>query len=182
MAVVPKPEPQEDVLPPAPAPAKPKPAVDPKAREAALKEISGYRVVTAWSIHRWPLEKRIVHERARVYLPRTYRARHGTDVRTVWPGTDINQFVHKHYCEDKAKRAREEWPNYVAGEAILAKRHEYLGPDPRVAGYRIDADGDYHVKWYDAFLKDQWVDDQKWDFDVRLNAQGKWVEVDDVDP
>lgn len=61
----------------------------------------------------------------------------------------------------------------------LSLRHEFLGPDPRVAGYKLDANGEYHIKWYDAFLKDHWVDDQKWDFDVRLDARGNWVEVDD---
>lgn len=61
----------------------------------------------------------------------------------------------------------------------LCLRHEFLGPDPRVAGYKLDANGEYHIKWYDAFLKDHWVDDQKWDFDVRLDARGNWVEVDD---
>ncbi|KAI0349783.1 hypothetical protein OH77DRAFT_1414415 [Trametes cingulata] len=186
MSIIPKSEPQDAVLPPAPAPApapapKPKSAPDAKARDAALKEISEYRRVTAWPIHRWPLEKRVVHARTRIHLPRTYRARHGSDVRTMYPGTDVNQFVHRHYAEGERERWRREgWPNFVAGEAILAKRHEYLGPDPRVAGYTVDADGEYHVKWYDAFLKDQWVDNQKWSFDVRLDAAGNWVEVDDV--
>ncbi|KAI0659043.1 hypothetical protein C8Q70DRAFT_916328 [Cubamyces menziesii] len=219
MAVVPKSEPQEAVLPPLPPPPpqpKPqsKPTIDPKERDAAKKELGNYRRVTAWPIHRWPLEKRPVQARTRVHLPRTYRARHGSDVRTVWPGTDLNQFVHRHYAEtvggeregegrddvkggkgkegregkdkegresEKEKRLREEWPNYVAGEAVLAKRHEYLGPDPRVAGYWVDADGEYHIKWYDAFLKDHWVDNREWEFDVRLNARGEWVDVDDVD-
>ncbi|CDO77541.1 hypothetical protein BN946_scf184912.g40 [Trametes cinnabarina] len=60
-----------------------------------------------------------------------------------------------------------------------ARRHEYLGPDPRVAGYWIDADGDFHIKWYDAFLNDHWIENRKWSFDVRLDARGDWVEVDD---
>ncbi|KAI0777546.1 hypothetical protein BD413DRAFT_467520 [Trametes elegans] len=209
VAVVPKPEPQEAVLPPAPAPdpepskpPAPKPsAPDPSARSAALKEIAGYRRVTAWAVHRWPLEKRPVPVRARVHLPRTYRAAQGSDVRTVHEGMDLNQFVHEHYSQglgaereeglgEKGREAKEEerercvregWPNYVAAEGVQAKRHEYLRPDPRVAGYHVDADGDYHIKWYDAFLKDQWVDGAKWDFAVRLNARGLWVEVDDVD-
>ncbi|KAL7284292.1 hypothetical protein ACG7TL_001575 [Trametes sanguinea] len=271
--VQPKTEPQDAVLPPADADANPTPKPPPtaapgktkdaKARSDALEQIAEYRRVTAWAIARWPLEKRVVHERVRVHLPRTYRARHGVDVRTVWPGTDLNQFVHQHYDEavgggrelesvredarrkekegkresERERAVREEWENFVAAEAILAKsapcvlstvsrsccilwtsmpttvslslprsiplldphynalyigrsicfaisgcsaaRHEYLGPDPRVAGYWIDADGDYHIKWYDAFLKDQWVDNRKWTFDVRLNARGEWVEVDD---
>ncbi|KAI0674177.1 hypothetical protein C8Q78DRAFT_966556 [Trametes maxima] len=199
MAVVPKSEPQDVTLPPAPAatsPPKPKPTPKPtdtsaKTRDAALKEISEYRRVTAWSIHRWPLEKRIVPERTRVHLPRTYRARHGADVRTVYPDTDLNQFVHAHYAEERSRKgapkgraaaALGEWPNYVASEGVLARRHEFLGPDPRVAGFWVDAAGEYHVKWYDAFLGDQWIDDRKWSFDVRPNARGDWVEADDVDP
>ena len=58
-------------------------------------------------------------------------------------------------------------------------RHEYLGPDPRVVGYWVDAEGDYHVKFYDTFLGDQWTDDRKWKFDVRMDEDGKWVDVDD---
>lgn len=61
----------------------------------------------------------------------------------------------------------------------LHRRHEYLGPDPRVAGYRIDVEGDVHIKWWDAFLQDQWMDKQKWAFDVRMEDDGRWVEKDD---
>ena len=58
-------------------------------------------------------------------------------------------------------------------------RHEYLGPDPRVAGYRFDVDGEVHVKWWDGFLQDLWMDKSKWRFDVKMTEEGKWVEVDD---
>ena len=58
-------------------------------------------------------------------------------------------------------------------------RHEFLGPDPRVAGYYVDTDGDYHIKWYDTFLGDQWMDDRKWKFDVRLDESGRWVDADE---
>ena len=56
-------------------------------------------------------------------------------------------------------------------------RHEYLGPDPRVLGYFVDAAGDYHVKFYDTFLGDQWMDNRKWTFDVRLDEDGNWVDA-----
>lgn len=58
-------------------------------------------------------------------------------------------------------------------------RHEYLGPDPRVVGYFVDAAGDYHVKFYDTFLGDQWTDNHKWTFNVRLDESGKWVDADE---
>ncbi|EJF56745.1 hypothetical protein BD309DRAFT_873730 [Dichomitus squalens] len=172
MSITPKPEPEDTPLPPRPAP-------DAKAKQAALKAHAEYRRAQAWAIARWPLEKRVVPRRARVHLPRTYLARHGSDVRVVHAGADLNQFVHGHYCEevDAARGARK----LAAGDAegVLARRHEYLGPDPRVVGYWVDAEGDYHVKFYDTFLGDQWMDDRKWKFDVRMDEDGKWVDVDD---
>lgn len=58
-------------------------------------------------------------------------------------------------------------------------RHEYLGPDPRVAGYSVDANGDIHIRWWDAFLKDQWMDSEKWTLNVAMDASGKWIVRED---
>ncbi len=54
-------------------------------------------------------------------------------------------------------------------------RNEYLGPDPRVAGYWLDDDGEIHVKWWDGFLKDQWIDNEKWSIEVVWTGE-KWEE------
>ena len=77
-----------------------------KERDAALKALSEHRRATAWAVGRWPVEKHVVHTRTRVHLPRTYLARQGSDVRAVWPGADINQLVHRHYCEEVGKDGR----------------------------------------------------------------------------
>lgn len=61
----------------------------------------------------------------------------------------------------------------------MQRRHEYLGPDPRVAGYHLDVDGEVHIKWWDGFLQDQWMDRQKWRFEVKVDDEGKWAEIDD---
>ena len=58
-------------------------------------------------------------------------------------------------------------------------RHEFLGPDPRVAGYHFDIDGEIHIKWWDSFLQVQWMDKGKWSFDVEMNDDGQWVEKED---
>ncbi|KAI0765096.1 hypothetical protein C8Q74DRAFT_1205932 [Fomes fomentarius] len=186
MAITPKPEPTDPVLPSVLAAGIPptKSASElKKEKDAAVKVLSEHRRAIAWPIGRWPVEKRVVYTRTRVHLPRTYLARHGSDVRAIYPGTDINQFVHRHYCEEEADgrkgKEKEAWPNYVAAERILSRRHEYLGPDPRVVGYFVDADGEYHVRWYDTFLGDQWMDSRKWAFDVRQDDAGRWVDVDE---
>ena len=47
-----------------------------------------------------------------------------------------------------------------------------------MVGFFVDADGEYHVKWYDTFLGDQWMDGRKWAFDVRRDPEsGRWVDV-----
>ncbi|PCH45144.1 hypothetical protein WOLCODRAFT_77534 [Wolfiporia cocos MD-104 SS10] len=180
---IPKEEPRDAVLPPAPPVTKaaPKPSVDHKARKDALKSLSANRRASAWQIHRWPYEKRIVYGRTRVHLPRTYLAQDGVDVRIIRPGQDLNQFVHRYYLEEVEKDSKErgEWTNYVTADGVVARRHEYLGPDPRVAGFHWDANGEIHIKWWDAFLQDQWTDKQKWSFEVMLNEDGEWVEIDD---
>lgn len=121
----PKEEPQEAALPPSK-----RPAVNEKARKEALKTITAVRHVSAWQIHRWPLEKRVVNERTRVHLPRTYLAKDGIDVRVVRPGQDLNQFVHRYYSEQLGKEKKDGkdeekwkgWVNFVTPDGVLKKR------------------------------------------------------------
>ena len=57
----------------------------------------------------------------------------------------------------------------------MRTRHEFLGPDPRIAGYFYDSNGEIHIRWWDRFLQEQWMDDEKWDFEIELNDDGQWV-------
>ena len=61
---------------------------------------------------------------------------------------------------------------------LIFARHEYLGPDPCVVGYFVDYNGDIHIMWWDSFLQDQWMDNQKWKFDIEVDDQGEWVPKD----
>lgn len=189
-----KPEPKETTLP-----AAPKPKVDPAERSKALKAISDFRKATAWQVHRSPLDKRIVDHRTKIHLPRSYLAADGEDVKTVWAGADLNQIVHQHYIQFLGGEVvLGTGANYVSPDGIMEKRcalirlhakgavsndstcrHEYLGPDPRIAGYRFDMEGEVHIKWWDSFLQDLWMDKGKWTFDVKMKDDGKWVEIDD---
>ncbi|CCM06806.1 uncharacterized protein FIBRA_09107 [Fibroporia radiculosa] len=176
---IPKEEPQDVILPPPSTKTTATKKPDEKGRKDALKAITAHRRVSAWQIHRWPLEKRILSERVRVHLPRTYLAQEGEDVRVLRAGQDLNQFVFRHYSEEVTEEQKKERTNFVTPDGIVARRHEYLGPDPRVAGYRVDNDGDIYIKWWDGFLQDQWIGKQKWKFGVKLNVDGKWIEMDD---
>ncbi|KAI0689163.1 hypothetical protein BC835DRAFT_272387 [Cytidiella melzeri] len=174
-----KSEPEPTSLPKL-APAK----IDQEAQNKALKEIGDHRKAIAWQVHRWPLEKRVVQEKTRLHLPRSYLSKAGEDVKTLWPGDDLNQAVHNYYAQnlvgdEEEKLKVRNCANFVTEDSLSRRRHEYLGPDPRVVGYRVDVDGELHVKWWDGFLQDMWMDNGKWTFDVRQTDDGKWVEIDD---
>jgi hypothetical protein len=60
---------------------------------------------------------------------------------------------------------------------LILFRHEFLGPDPRVAGYEIDGTGNIFIRWWDGFLSDQWSGTQKWKLEVVWDEEGQtWVE------
>ncbi|RDB17437.1 hypothetical protein Hypma_001610 [Hypsizygus marmoreus] len=145
-----------------------------KEKQGSQKAIRDVRRAFAWQLARWPLEKHVVWDRARIHLPRSYLAKDGEDIHTVYPGTDINQLIHQHYLEEVDTKTNTS-VNFVHADMIVAKRHEFLGPDPHVAGYFEDIDGDIHIKWWDNFLSDQWMDSQKWDVEVAWNGE-KWIE------
>ena len=119
MAILAKTEPEEATLPPVP-----KPKLDSGERSKVLKAISDHRKATAWQVHRWPLDKRIVEDRTKIHLPRSYLATDGEDVKTVWAGADLNQIVHQHYIQaldTEAPLARN--ANFVTPDSITVKRY-----------------------------------------------------------
>ncbi|GLB38908.1 hypothetical protein LshimejAT787_0600700 [Lyophyllum shimeji] len=145
-----------------------------REKKGALQTITEHRRAFAWELARWPLEKCVVWNHGRIHLPRSYLSRDGEDIRTVRPGTDLNYLVHSHYIEAMDPKTITT-VNYVRGDNIAAKRHEFLGPNPRVAGYFIDVDGDIQIKWWDSFLNDQWLGSQKWTAEIAWNGE-KWLE------
>ncbi|KIJ42349.1 hypothetical protein M422DRAFT_254421, partial [Sphaerobolus stellatus SS14] len=92
------------------------------------------------------------------------------------PDEDLNRLVYNWYYEefedDKARGV-----NFVTTDDVKPRRHEYLGPDPRVAGYEIGNDGNIHIRWWDAFLENQWVGKENWKIEMTLHDDGQWVEA-----
>lgn len=187
MAVLPKQEAQDVRIPAAGAgtqqksdkdvkPTKEQAKLAEQDRKSAVDSLTKIRRASAWQVHRWPLEKRIAEEKTRIHLPRSYLATDGEDVRVVWPGEDLNQVVYEHYSGSVDPKDGNHKVNYVAPDGVSPRRHEYLGPDPRVAGYFFDFDEEIHIRWWDAYLQDQWMDRQKWKMEVELDESGNWVE------
>ncbi|KAJ7624745.1 hypothetical protein FB45DRAFT_86484 [Roridomyces roridus] len=147
-----------------------------KARSATLKNLTSLKRARAWQLHTWPMDKFIVKRRVKLHLPRSYLSKDGEDVQTVWDGTDLNQFVHQYYLEH-IDPSSVTWVNFVHADNVVARRHEFLGPDPRVAGYEMERSGDVYIRWWDSFLSDQWSGTQKWKLDVVWDEeQNEWVE------
>ncbi|KAJ6503866.1 hypothetical protein C8R45DRAFT_817802 [Mycena sanguinolenta] len=147
-----------------------------KLKGPALKSLNAAKRAHAWQLHSWPMEKFIVQSRSKLHLPRSYLCKDGEDVQTVYPSTDLNQFVHQYYLE-KIDPESVPWVNFVHADNVVARRHEFLGPDPRVAGFEMDRGGNIFIRWWDAFLSDQWSGTQKWKLEVVWNEdRQEWAE------
>lgn len=129
-----KPEPQETTIPTLPVLPQPTDEstprkADPAEKSDALKRISDHRKAIAWPVFRWPINRYIVQEKTKLHLPRSYLSKAGEDVKTVWPGDDLNQVVYQHYyrkvvAEDLGKiMAGKECANYVAADGIVMQRY-----------------------------------------------------------
>ena len=119
-------EPQADSIPKTSSQPKSKP-VDQEAKKKAAKEIGDHRKAIAWPVHRWPLEKRVVQEKTKVHLPRSYLAKAGEDVKTLWPGDDLNQAVHNYYMQgvvgdEEEKLKTRGCSNFVTENGVIMRR------------------------------------------------------------
>jgi len=119
-------------------------------------------------------------------LPRAYRAKGRTDNGPgvgsehidIWPGDDLNKVVWKWYSERVGEDEAVIYSglqNYV-GRGIIARRHEYLGPSPHVAGFSFFAAAEVRVQWWDSFLQDRWIQRDAWSVDMEL-AGTQWREM-----
>lgn len=96
-----------------------------KLKKSSFEKITEIRRAFAWQLARWPLEKNVTWDRARIHLPRSYLSKDGEDIRTIHPGTDINRFVHLHYLEPVDVKANI-WVNFVHADKVAAKRCDFL--------------------------------------------------------
>jgi hypothetical protein len=92
-----------------------------KAKAPALKSIIAVKRACAWKLHNWPMEKFIIRSRAKLHLPRSYLSQDGEDVESVFPGTDLNQFVHQYYL-DHMDPESVSWCNFVHSDKVVARR------------------------------------------------------------
>lgn len=159
-----------------------------KDKGTASKDRMEEKIWHAWAITKFPMTKFIMpgSTKRTLSLPRAYRAKAKADKGpgvdsehiVVWPGEDLNKVVWKWYNERVGDDEEEVYAgrqNYV-GRGIIARRHEYLGPSPHVAGYSFFDANEVRIQWWDTFLQDRWVQKDAWKVDMEL-AGSKWREV-----
>lgn len=94
-----------------------------KLKKPSLETITGVRRAFAWQLARWPLEKNVIWDRAKIHLPRSYLSKDGEDIRAIHPGSDINQVVHHHYLEEVNPK-NDAWVNFVHADKVVSKRYD----------------------------------------------------------
>jgi len=158
-----------------------------KEKATAAKERIEEKIWRAWAITKYPPNKFAMpgYKERTLSLPRSYRAKGMADKTgmgsmhvVVKPGDDLNKIVWKWYngrIEEDEVDMYLGMQNYV-GRDIIARRHEYLGPSPHVAGFSFFAANEVRIQWWDSFLQDRWIQKDAWNVDMEL-AGSKWREI-----
>ncbi|KAH6897962.1 hypothetical protein BKA70DRAFT_1198620 [Coprinopsis sp. MPI-PUGE-AT-0042] len=115
----------------------------------------------SWSVENHPPAEWPAPFSGTLLLPNDHLAKNGFSKVRFETGDNLNYIVHNFYQE----KVPNDYPglNFVARPGICNKRHEYLGPSPRVAGYQLDKiTKTGQVEWYDGSLKQMWVGNGRW--------------------
>ncbi|KAF9567144.1 hypothetical protein CPC08DRAFT_814348 [Agrocybe pediades] len=125
--------------------------------------------LTAWSLGHQPLHVYAAPYSGFLELPRDHMAASGCDRIKFEPGTNLNAITFNYYNEAVDSRSYCRSQNYVSDGSIHPKRHEYLGPSPKVGGYRF-AYGTAQVLFWDDYLDSRWVGKRKWNIELEFDS------------
>lgn len=71
--------------------------------------------------------------------------------------------------------------NVLTDSRLVLYRAEFLGPDPKVAGFRVDLDNVVRIRWWDTFLEQRWSGTSDSWFCEAYQVNDQWKELKDVD-
>jgi hypothetical protein len=99
----------------------------------------------------------------------------------VLAGESLSACMYAHY-QERVDPATYRGSNFVSDDHIRARRSDYLGPHPCVAGFQVHGGGtrapEYHVEWVDRYLDHLWIDGGRWTVAVVYEeAVDGWVVV-----
>ncbi|KAF8184715.1 hypothetical protein BJ912DRAFT_905488 [Pholiota molesta] len=133
-----------------------------KSTQVALK--SG-----AWALNRYPLTAYHALKPGVLELPRHYLSVFGCDKVKFRAGDNLHLLVYRHYDDLIVDPESYQGSNFVADVVIQPKRHEYLGPSPKVAGFRFTEDM-AEIGFFDDYLLTTWIGKGNWDIELEFDA------------
>ncbi|KAF8965247.1 hypothetical protein BDZ97DRAFT_797886 [Flammula alnicola] len=121
----------------------------------------------AWPLWRYPLSAYPAPRSGTLELPRNYLSPSGCDRLKFREGDNLNSLTYQYY-DEVVDPVSYPGNNFVTDSAIQPKRHEYLGPSPKVAGYRF-TQGIAEVAFWDDHLKTTWIGKRRWDVELEFD-------------
>ncbi|KAF9510938.1 hypothetical protein BS47DRAFT_1364156 [Hydnum rufescens UP504] len=141
-------------------------------REKVIADEFSRLTVGGWALGKRPRLSYRVPISGLLHLPRGMNGKEGFDKVRFKKGDDLNDIVYNHYDQ---RVDPDTWPgtNYVASEGIIAKRSEYLGPNPHVASYRFTFEK-CEIEWWEPYLEKPWIGETYWLVESEFDETVRW--------
>lgn len=132
----------------------------------------------AWALEKPPSRKFIAPVSGTLLLPKNLNSTKGYENVRFKRGDDLNSITYQHYNTPVSKEGVM-GVNYVqhispdGTGAIRPKRHEYLGPSPRVASYRFSR-STCEIEFWESYLEQAWIGKTYWTVEEEFDEEVQW--------
>ncbi|KAF8340514.1 uncharacterized protein EI90DRAFT_2073791 [Cantharellus anzutake] len=129
----------------------------------------------AWALEKPPVRKFIAPVAGKLLLPRNLNSTSGHDIVRFNRGDDLSAITYRHY-NTPIEISAVNYVQQVASDgsgAILPKRHEYLGPSPHVASYRITKNV-CEIEFWEPYLEQAWFGRTYWTVEEEYDEEVRW--------
>ncbi|PPQ85558.1 hypothetical protein CVT25_006728 [Psilocybe cyanescens] len=134
-----------------------------------LKTTLHTMISSAWTVERYPLSVSSAPSSGVLELPRNYLSTSGCDRIKFGEGANLAVLTYQYYDENVDSKSYS-GTNYLAADgAIHPKRHEYLGPSPKIAGFRLSPQGVVETLFWDHHLETRWAGKRPWEVELEFD-------------
>ncbi|KAF5330695.1 hypothetical protein D9619_006043 [Psilocybe cf. subviscida] len=81
-------------------------------------------------------------------------------------GDNLFILAYNHYSQSLSGPAPGQ--NYISDDGISAKRHEYLGPSPCIAGF-LQRENTVEILFWDSYIRLAWIHEHTWDIGAQFD-------------
>jgi len=118
----------------------------------------------AWPLEKYPLTTHFASGPGTLQLPRYYLSEADCDRLKFWKSDNLNSLTYEHY-KAIVDLTTYSGSNFVTNDEVQPKRHEYLGPSPKVAGYCFTQKV-AEIAFWDDHLNTMWIGNCPWDVEL----------------